>query len=121
MILLPILWYVPKLSAKGANNRFRKGSMFCQLVISIFFLFCVSVIMKQVYYLKNTDLGWERKNIAAFEYMYPTDQAEAIVAKIEQFTPVKEVLAGHTGLLPKNMMISIGIKAWEGKSEETKD
>ena len=121
LILLPVLWYAPKLSAKGANNRFRKGSIFCQLVISIFFLFCVSVIMKQVHHLKNTDLGWERKNIAAFEYMYPTDQAEAIVTKIEQFSPVKEVLAGHTGLLPKNMMISIGIKEWEGKSEDTKD
>jgi len=122
LILLPVLWLSPKLTSKGANNRFRKASIFCQLVISIFFLFCVSVIMKQVHYLKTTDIGWERKGIAAFEYLYPSDNTEAIVAKIEQFAPVKEMLLGYdSGLLPKNMMMSISVSDWEGKPEEAKD
>ena len=122
LILLPVLWLSPKLSSKGINNRFRKGSILFQLSISIFFLFCVAVIMKQVHYLKNTDLGWERKNIAAFSRLYPNEQANAIKAKIEQFACVEETLTGYdSGLLPKNMMMSFGIAEWEGKPEEMKN
>ncbi|MBQ8521689.1 MAG: ABC transporter permease [Bacteroides sp.] len=117
LILLPVLWMSPRLTAKRSNNRFRKASVFCQLVISLFFVFCVSAIMKQVHYLKHTDLGWQRENVAAFNYLYPTTNVDAIVDKIKQMPSVKEVMTGHTGLLPKNMSMSIGIQEWEGKPD----
>ena len=117
LILLPVLAFSQKLSSKVTNNRFRKASIVCQLIISIFFLFCVSVIIKQVYFLKNTDLGWERKDIATFSPL--REHIAEVASEIKQFPSVKEMITGYdTGLLPKNMRSSIFITDWEGKSSD---
>ena len=44
---------------------FRKFGIVIQLIVSLVFIFCTVVIMKQIYFLKHTDLGMERHNIAA--------------------------------------------------------
>lgn len=42
---------------------FRKIGIIMQLVVSLAFIFCAVVMMKQLYFLKNTDLGMERHNV----------------------------------------------------------
>ncbi|MDD3038579.1 ABC transporter permease [Bacteroides sp.] len=44
---------------------FRKLGIVVQLIVSIVFIFCTVLIMKQLHFLKNTDLGMERHNIGS--------------------------------------------------------
>ena len=49
----------------------RKVSIAFQLAIGLLVTFCIIVMMKQIYFLTNTDLGWERKGIATINLLYP--------------------------------------------------
>ena len=46
------------------NNVFRKASVILQLIISIGFIFCTVVIIKQIYFMRHTDIGFDYKNTA---------------------------------------------------------
>lgn len=121
LLLLPFVKYNPNGLRKGKKYLFRKVSVVFQLAIGILFIFCMGVIMKQVYHLTNTDLGWERKNIAAFKFMYPVDKTQEIGDKIEQWSCVKELLRNSVGLLPKGAAMSLMIDSWEGKEESDQE
>ena len=49
----------------GAGNIFRKTCLLVQLVISLGLIFCSVVFIKQIRFLHQTDLGINRRNIAA--------------------------------------------------------
>ena len=57
---------------KNKGALFRKISIVFQLVICIGFIFCTSVMMKQIYFLHNTDLGYNFRNTASL-IAYPMD------------------------------------------------
>lgn len=92
-------------------------SILFQIFISILFLFCMSVLLKQMYHLTHTDLGWERHNIAAFSFIYPHDNYDEISEKVAQISCTYEVLKGHHGLLPRTIGLSLHINDWDGKIE----
>lgn len=104
-----------RLGQVGNRSLFRKISIVFQLIISILFIFCLSIIMKQLCLLTQADLGWERKNIAVFQYIDPKDAFDAIAAKVEQMPCTQELLKGHWGLLPQGMKVSWGLTDWDGK------
>lgn len=112
--LLPFIRYraVERVSSFDA---FRKISVFMQFVISVLFVFCVCVLLKQVWYLRHTDIGWERENIAAFSYIYPMDQFDEIVGKVGQLPYVHEVLSKHVGLFPPRIRMGGRAEDWSGK------
>ena len=70
--------------------------------------------MRQLFFLNNVDLGWERKNIAVFQYLYPNDSFSAIADKVEQMPCTREVLKGNYGLLLQGVRISWRITDWDG-------
>jgi ABC-type antimicrobial peptide transport system permease subunit len=50
-------------TGKGNKKMFRKTSIVAQLIISIVFAFCTTIILKQMYHLHNSaDLGFSFKN-----------------------------------------------------------
>jgi len=49
----------------GSRNWFRKAILLLQLIISLCLMFCSAVFIKQIYFLQHTDLGINRRNIAA--------------------------------------------------------
>ena len=49
----------------GSRNLFRKGSLLVQLIISLGLMFCSSIFIKQMHFLHHTDLGVNRRNVAA--------------------------------------------------------
>ena len=51
--------------SSDSNNMFRKTILLVQLVISLGLMFCSAVFIKQIYFLQHTDLGINRRNIAA--------------------------------------------------------
>ena len=58
---------------------FRKCSIVFQLIICILFIFCVSILMKQLNHLANGDIGWERKNTAVLR-QYVSPESYAVVS-----------------------------------------
>ena len=52
-------------NSAGSQNLFFKGCLLVQLIISLGLMFCSVVFIKQLYYLNHTDLGINRRNIAA--------------------------------------------------------
>lgn len=103
ILLLSLLLLVPfairRSHIRNTGNKYmlRKVSIAFQLAIGLLVTFCIIVMMKQIYYLTNTDLGWERKNIASINLLYPDKDFETIADKIKQFSCTKEVITGHFG------------------------
>ena len=120
----PILYYRKRstqsiLSAqKGGRekNLFRRAMLLCQLVISIGFIFCASVIMKQLHFLNHSDVGMERKNRAALCISSYAD-GQMLVERIKQLPEVEEALSVSTPLIPQGGSIRIGYENWEDKPE----
>lgn len=118
LLLLPFIMRRPHANRNKNQHLLRKISIIFQLGIGILFIFCMIVIMKQIYFLTNTDLGWERKNIANIHYLYPDKDFEAISDKIKQLSCTKEVLTGHCALLPRTTTLSAYYNNWDGKSPD---
>ena len=97
-----------------------KASIAFQLAIGLLVTFCIIVLMKQIYFLTNTDLGWERKGIASINLLYPDKDFEAIADKIKQFSCTKEVISGHCCLLPQTSGFSQTFDNWDGKENAAK-
>jgi hypothetical protein len=47
---------------RSNSRKFRRISIVSQLIISMVFVFCTAIILKQMYYLRNTDLGFAYKD-----------------------------------------------------------
>lgn len=126
ILLLSLLLLVPfairRSHIRNTGNKYmlRKVSIAFQLAIVLLVTFCIIVMMKQIYYLTNTDLGWERKNIASINLLYPDKDFETIADKIKQFSCTKEVITGHCCLLPKSSGFSQSFKNWDGKEDGMK-
>lgn len=126
ILLLSLLLLVPfairRSSTRNTGNKYalRKLSITFQLIIGILVTFCIIVMMKQIYYLTNTDLGWERKDIASINLLYPDNDFETIADKIKQFSCTREVVSGHCCLLPQSSGLSQTFTNWDGKEDAVK-
>ena len=119
LCLIPFIRY-KSVRHSGRRNLFRKVSVFFQLTIGILFVFCLTVLLKQVVYLHHTDIGWNRENLAVLSYVYPEEPFESIVKEIEQSPVVQESFKDHFLLLPFEDVVRIGLRVneWDGKEEE---
>lgn len=120
LVLLSLVCLLPFVRYRAVAHvsrfdSFRKISVFMQFAISILFVFCVCVLLKQVWHLRHTDIGWERENIAAFRYIYPMNQFDEIVGKVGQLPYVHEVLSRHIGLFPPCIRMGDRMEDWSGK------
>jgi hypothetical protein len=126
LALLSLLLLIPFIGRySGKNNNcyqqkpflIRKCGILLQLFIGILFIFCVSILMKQIYYLTDTDLGWDRKNRASFRLFYPRDNRSAVADKIARMPYVEKVLKERIGLMPATVVMSYGIVDWPDKPD----
>jgi len=78
-------------SIRRSNSRmFRKTSIVAQIVISIGFAFCTSVIMKQMYFLHHTgELGFSFQNRGSIEFQ---GDKEVLINKLKQLPEITEVV-----------------------------
>ena len=128
MASVPILYYRKRstqsiLSAQKdgrEKNLFRHATLLFQLVISIGFIFCTSVIMKQLHFLNHSDVGMERKNRAALT-IHNYDDNQAVLEHIKQVPEVEEALAVSNPLIPSQGMMSRGYTDWDDKPEGAED
>ncbi|MDR2056737.1 MAG: ABC transporter permease [Dysgonamonadaceae bacterium] len=94
---------------------FRKGSIVVQLLISIGFAFCSIVILKQMYYLSHTDLGFTLKNRASLE-VWNVDY-DVLAGQLKQIPEITDAFPSVTSLMPKFIYMTNKAESWDGKSE----
>lgn len=101
-------------SGKRQKNWFRKSGLILQLVISILFIFCTVVIMKQLHYLKYTEQGIERRNIGSVA-LWMNGDINDWVDKIAALPLITETLPPHYfPLIPTGPMMYLEISTWDG-------
>ncbi|GHT75717.1 ABC transporter permease [Bacteroidia bacterium] len=106
---------------RSNKSLFRKTSVIIQLIISILFAFCTTVILKQMYFLHHTtELGFSFQNRATFTlYTYGLKELDKSVLEnhIKQIPEITETLTGEglVPLLPMTGRMGTSIFQWEDK------
>lgn len=99
---------------------FRKFGIVIQLIVSLVFIFCTVVIMKQIYFLKHTDLGMERHNIANVALW--RGDIKQWGGKIAALPMVTEVLPPrYFPIIPTGPMMYAEMNHWEDMSEAVEE
>lgn len=127
--LVPIYYFQNKtlqVSIKGedsgrSRNLFRRGSVLAQLIISIGFIFCSSVLFKQIHFLNQVDMGLERKNIATLNVYAKDKDLAAIEQEIKKIPGITQVLCVERALLPQGFGMMAKVKRWEEKASDAPD
>ena len=120
MLLLPFVFRYSSLRPeRRKSGQQMKVMIGIQLFISLLAIFSTVVLMKQLNYLRQTDLGWERHNLAAFTFVYPDTSKDEIVGHVRQMPFVRQVLTGYWGLLPEGARGTVTID-WDGKPSDWK-
>jgi cell division protein FtsX len=104
-------------SIRNFNRRlFRKMSIAVQLIISIGFMFCTMVILKQMYHLHGADLGFASKNRGSVVLSdISTDKIDVLENKIRQIPDITETIKEIKPVLPVSIDGSVMIDSWEDK------
>lgn len=120
MLLLPFVFRYSSLRPeRRKSGQQMKVMVGIQLFISLLAIFSTVVLMKQLNYLRQTDLGWERHNLAAFTFVYPGTSKDEIVEHVRQMPFVRQVLIGYWGLLPEGARGTVTMD-WDGKPSDWK-
>ncbi len=98
---------------KSKKQLFYRGSIVLQLVISILFLFCIGMIAKQLYYLRNGDIGMERKNILSMQFW--NGETAPVLEHIKKMPTVTDVTGQGYALIPRGYFSVARVAEWEGK------
>lgn len=122
--LIPIHYFRRKTlhsTLQGENtgygkSLFRRGSILLQLIISIGFIFCTSVLFKQIYFLSNTDMGMERKNVSTLKANKIPDIL-VLEQELKQLPLLEEVCAVRVSMFPQWSSSSQYVTEWEDKPE----
>ncbi|MDR2039146.1 MAG: ABC transporter permease [Bacteroidales bacterium] len=106
-------------SIQSNKYQYRDLSLIFQLIVSIGFIFCTLVIFKQIYFLHQTDLGFEYKNTLSITLK--SKNIDHLIDNISKFPETEDVLNSVFVLLPVKIALHPIIKEWEGKMPETPD
>src|SRR6478609_9681803 len=81
-----------KVSAKGGTVFFRKTLVVLQFSISIFMLISTLIVYDQLEYLRNKDLGFNKKQVIKIDLAGPPQRtSDALIDKIKQSSDVESV------------------------------
>ena len=108
------------LSIRRSNNElFRKVSVVVQLMISIGFVFCTIVILKQMYFLRNSgELGFSFQNSGSVRIIdRNSGRGDVLFNQLKQIPEITEIVyaKGTLGLLPSFGGMRRRISSWDDK------
>jgi ABC-type antimicrobial peptide transport system permease subunit len=104
----------------SSKNLSRKISVVIQLIISIGFIFCTTVMMKQIHFLHHVDMGIDFRKTAVVN-IYPMDDSKVLDEQLKQIPEITATFTGHPSLMPKHASMQSSIKDWDGKPAEAKN
>lgn len=103
----------------GANPSLRKSLVVFQFSLSVFLIIGTIVISRQLSYMRNLDLGFNREHIIHLSiHGELPDKYDAIHDRFLQNPDVLHVTASMA--LPTNIQSSPGTPEWEGKDPEAR-
>ncbi|MDR2026203.1 MAG: ABC transporter permease, partial [Prevotellaceae bacterium] len=105
-------------SIRGNKKMFRKMSIVVQLTVSIVFAFCTVIILKQMYHLHNTDLGFAFKNRGSVYIPADYEQVKVLNDKIRQIPEIETSLSGYYPMLPIYAQYSYSVGSVEGVKKD---
>ena len=89
-----------------------------QMAVGILFIFCMSVLMKQLHYLRHTDFGWTRAERAVLSD-WDLKQSYEPVADYLSAQPNVCYVARHChGYFPASVLLNTVIEDWEGRQSD---
>ena len=124
LMLLPFVLRV-RHRAMG-RDRFRPLSIGVQIAMGVLFTFATVVLMKQLYFLRDTDLGWERKNIAVLTIWDTSDMDNYFEAMprlrddIACLACVEKAIDNHWALLAIEDYREGEVTDWKGHQPDDK-
>ncbi|MDR0815620.1 MAG: ABC transporter permease, partial [Bacteroidales bacterium] len=101
----------------SSKNLSRKVSVVVQLIISIGFIFCTAVMIKQIHFLHHVDMGIDFRNTATVS-LYPENDLKIVEDQLKQIPEITTTFTGHPSLMPKSMFMGIVLTDWDEKSAE---
>jgi ABC-type antimicrobial peptide transport system permease subunit len=101
---------------RGNKKILRRISIVVQLIISIVFAFCTLVILKQMYHLHGTDLGFALKNRGSISV--DPELINVLNDKMKQIPEIQQTIPEEHPLLPIRSIFHFHISDWEGKHED---
>jgi cell division protein FtsX len=107
-------------SIRSNKKMFRKMAIAVQLTVSIVFAFSTLIILKQMYYLHNTDLGFAFKNRGSIylrDMLAEFEKVKVLGDKIQQIPEIETVISGYSSLLPERNGLYYALD-WDGKPED---
>ena len=102
------------------RDRFRPLSIGVQIAMGVLFTFATVVLMKQLYFLRHTDLGWKRENIAVLTVLHLQDKYDffeimpSLRDNIARLACAEEVIDNHLSLLEMSIFRKNKVTDWEG-------
>lgn len=117
-MMSPVILHNKK-TTKGNRHFFRKSALAFQFCIGMLFIFCMIVLMKQISFLKNTDVGIERKGIASIS-CWDVSESEftQINHELKKLPVIIETLPSTCALIPYRRSVSYNVSDWDNKKEE---
>ena len=98
---------------KSKNSNARKLSIVLQLIISIVFIFCTSVMIRQLNYLHRADnLGIDFTRTSVFSIQ---EDASVIESKLNQIPEIEQFFVDIFSFFPRMMLSQMRVDAWDGK------
>jgi hypothetical protein len=101
---------------KGNSKMFRKTSIVVQLIISIGFAFCTTIILKQMYFLRTVDLGFKCDNRGRISTWIPGIDVSVLENQIKQIPEIEETVIGSSLLYSR--MISSTTYDWDERPKD---
>ena len=132
LIALMVFWLILvvfrrrslNVSIRQSNKTlFRKASVVVQLIISIGFAFCTTVILKQMYFLHHSgELGFSFKNSGSI-VVYGEDNDEILANRLKQIPEITEALVAKrlTTLIPEGGRSRQNVDSWDNKPTDAQD
>lgn len=108
----------------GNNAYFRKGLVVTQFVISTVLIISVVVISKQLHFIKNTELGYDRENVFSVTIPYgfvPREQLEStrqVFADQLKAQSSIDQIATANGMIVDARSTHSGSLDWEGRNPD---
>ena len=106
-------------SLRKKENIFRNFLVVFQLIISVVFIFCTVIIIKQIYFIRHADIGFEYKNTAALSIGEVA--IEDIESRIKEIPEITEYIIHTTPLIPMVSWGEFSISEWEEQENTTKE
>lgn len=103
-------------SRSKGSSKFRNSLIFVQFVFSILLIICSIVVTRQLHFIKNKELGFQKENVVVVPVYQPQRNYQGLLDEFRKNPNILDITTSNT--LPINMYSARGGMTWEGKKAD---